>query len=250
MKLFRIFVLIVASFVLISCTKNDNNITIYLAGDSTIAEKLDEKRPETGWGEKFSLFFDENISISNHAKNGRSTRTFISEGRWQAIMDSVKEGDYVFIQFGHNDQSKNKPDRYTPPEDFHNNLIRFINETREHKAIPVLITPVMRRRFDENGKFYDVHGIYPGIVRKDARETETYLIDLHKSSEKLLEELGEEGSVKLFLHLEPGESPNYPDGVTDDTHFNDYGAKVIAALVAHEIRSSEIPLKEYLKEEG
>src|SRR5207237_3006653 len=136
-------------------------ITIFLAGDSTMAQKLPEKRPETGWGEILGQYFDEKkVVVDNRAQNGRSTKTFISEGRWQAIIDALKKGDYVFIQFGHNDESKEKGERYTPPEDYRKNLIKFIEEVRAKKANPVLLTPVMRRRFDKDGKFYDTHGEY------------------------------------------------------------------------------------------
>src|SRR6188508_2803366 len=104
-------------------------ITVFLAGDSTCAAKLPEKRPETGWGEMLQQYFDPaSVSIDNHAQNGRSTKTFISEGRWQAIVDQLQKGDYVFIQFGHNDESKEKGERYTPPEDYRKNLIRFITD--------------------------------------------------------------------------------------------------------------------------
>ena len=142
------------------------SITVYLAGDSTMAHKLPEKRPETGWGEALPEFFNGNrVRFENHAQNGRSTRSFIEEKRWQAIVDKLKKGDYVFIQFGHNDESKDKGDRYTPPADYRRNLIRFVDDVREKKAIPVLLTPVMRRRFDKDGNFVDSHGEYPDIVR-------------------------------------------------------------------------------------
>src|SRR6185295_9078933 len=120
-------------------------ITVYLAGDSTMAKKLPEKRPETGWGESLQGFFkSDRVVVENHAQNGRSTRSFIAEKRWQAIVDKLKKGDYVFIQFGHNDESKEKLDRYTPPDDYRRNLLKFVNEVREKKAIPILLTPVMR----------------------------------------------------------------------------------------------------------
>ena len=129
-------------------------ITIYLAGDSTMAEKQPDRRPETGWGEALQKFFPaDKVRIANHAQNGRSTKSFIAEGRWQVIVDKLNQGDYVFSQFGHNDESKDKGDRYTPPAEFRLNLIRFINEVRAKRATPVLLTPVMRRRFDKEGKF-------------------------------------------------------------------------------------------------
>src|SRR5687767_4557480 len=155
-------------------------VTIFRAGDSTMAPKQADKRPETGWGEMLGQHFREGtVRIENRAVNGRSTKTFISEGRWQAIVDDLKKGDYVFIQFGHNDSSKEKGERYTPPEDYRNNLVRFVEEVRTKGGNPVLFTPVMRRRFDKVGKFYDTHGEYPAIVRGVAKEKKAPLIDMH-----------------------------------------------------------------------
>src|SRR6186997_493982 len=126
-------------------------VTIFLAGNSTCAAKEPDKRPETGWGEMLGQHFkDGKVRIENRAMNGRSTKSFISEGRWQAIIDEVKKGDYVFVQFGHNDESKDKGERYTPPEDYRKNLVRFISEVRSKGGFPVLLTPVMRRRFDKD----------------------------------------------------------------------------------------------------
>src|SRR5215210_2144614 len=173
-------------------------VTIYLAGDSTMAQKLPEKRPETGWGEELQKFFKEgSVRVDNRAKNGRSTRTFIEEKLWQGIVDSLQKGDYVFIEFGHNDSSKEKTDRYTPPEDYRKNLIRFVNEVRAKGAIPVLLTPVMRRRFDKEGDFQDSHGVYPDIVREVAAEYKVPLIDMHRKSEQVIKQYGVEESRKL-----------------------------------------------------
>jgi lysophospholipase L1-like esterase len=223
-------------------------ITIYLAGDSTMAQKLPEKRPETGWGEALGHFFRENaVRIDNRAKNGRSTRTFISEGLWQGIIDSLQKADFVFIQFGHNDESKEKTDRYTPPVDYRANLIRFVNEVRAKKATPVLLTPVMRRRFDDKGVFFDTHGEYPDIVRAVAREYRVPLIDMHRKSESVLKRYGAEPSRKLFLQLKPGENPNYANGIEDNTHFSPEGAQVMAGLVVDGIRELHLPLAKFLK---
>ncbi|HEX8568297.1 MAG TPA: rhamnogalacturonan acetylesterase [Pyrinomonadaceae bacterium] len=223
-------------------------ITVYLAGDSTMAGKKPEKRPETGWGEMLQAYFDaEKVKIENHAQNGRSTRTFISENRWQTIVDKLKKGDYVFIQFGHNDQSKEKVDRYTPPEDYRKNLIKFIEEVSAKNANPVLLTPVMRRKFDAEGKFVDQHGVYPGIVREVAREYKTPLIDMHRTSEKVLVRYGVEESKKLFLQLQAGENPNYPNGVNDNTHFNPRGAEEMVKLAVEGIKEQKIGLRKYLK---
>jgi lysophospholipase L1-like esterase len=224
-------------------------VTVFLAGDSTMAEKLAEKRPETGWGERLQQYFDaRKVKIENHAQNGRSTKTFISENRWQAIVDKLKKGDYVFIQFGHNDQSKEKGERYTPPEDFKANLRRMVADARAKGANPVLFTPVMRRRFDREGKFYDTHGEYPDLTRAVAKELNVALIDMHRASEKLLVEYGAEKSKKLFLILAPGESANYPKGLDDNTHFSPLGAEEMARLAVEEIKKARsIKLRKYLK---
>ena len=223
-------------------------ITIYLAGDSTMATKQPDKRPETGWGEMLGSYFKEGtVKIDNRAMNGRSTKTFISEGRWQSIIDALQKGDYVLVQFGHNDESKDKGDRYTPPEDFRKNLERFVNEVRVKSGYPVLLTPVMRRRFDKEHKFYDTHGEYPEIVRAVAKELDVPLIDMHRKSEVLLERYGDEASRKLFLQLKPGEDANYPNGIEDNTHFNPSGADQMAKLAVEGIRDTRIGLKKYLK---
>src|SRR5688572_11847543 len=128
-------------------------IKIYLVGDSTMAPKQANRRPETGWGEALQQYFDSSLVIvDNRARNGRSTRTFIEEGLWRALIDSLKPGNYVFIQFGHNDQSQDRPDRYTPPADYRRNLTTFITEVRRKRATPVLLTPVRRRRFHQSGE--------------------------------------------------------------------------------------------------
>jgi lysophospholipase L1-like esterase len=223
-------------------------IAVYLAGDSTMAENKSEKRPETGWGEMLQKYFDAGqVRIENHAQNGRSTRTFISENRWQTIVDKLNKGDYVFIQFGHNDESKEKVDRYTSPEDYRKNLIKFVEEVRAKNAHPVLLTPVMRRKFDKEGKFVDQHGVYPGIVREVAKEYKVPLIDMHRQSEKLLVKLGVEDSRKLFLQLKAGENPNYPNGVEDNTHFVPLGAEEMAKIAVEGIKAEKIGLRKFLK---
>lgn len=223
-------------------------VTIHLAGDSTMAEKLAERRPETGWGEMLERHFRPGtVRVVNHARNGRSTRTFISEGRWEALLATLRPGDHVLIQFGHNDASVDKEDRYTPPAEYRRNLERFVAEARERGAHPVLLTPVARRRFDREGRFYDSHGEYPEIVREVAAALDVPLLDMHGSTGDLLRRLGEEESKRLFLHLAPGESENYPDGLRDDTHFSPAGAACMAALAVEALRGSEVPLAAFLR---
>lgn len=244
---FYIFTILILAFAA-EISPQKSFVTIFIAGDSTAAPKLAEKRPETGWGEMLGKFFtDEKVKIENRAMNGRSTKTFISENRWQAIIDDLKKGDYVFVQFGHNDSAKEKGERYTPPADYRKNLIKFVDEVKAKKANIVLLTPVMRRRFDKDGKFYDTHGEYPDIVRAVAKEKKVPLIDMHRESEKLIVGLGAEESKKLFLILQKGESPNYPDGLDDNTHFNPHGAEGMARLVVEGIREAKIGLRKYLK---
>ena len=242
-----------AMLILVMCgdiaTAQKETVTIFLAGDSTIAAKLPEKRPETGWGEMLGRHFKSGkVRIENRAMNGRSTKTFISEGRWQKIVDDLKKGDYVFIQFGHNDSSKDKGERYTPPEDYRKNLTRFVEDVRVKDGNPVLLTPVMRRRFDKDGKFYDTHGEYPDIVRSVASAGNVPLIDMQRASEAVIVNYGVEGSRRLFLQLQPGQNPNYPNGIEDNTHFSPLGAEEMAKLVASAIRESkEMGLRKLLK---
>jgi lysophospholipase L1-like esterase len=223
-------------------------IMVYLTGDSTCAAKLPGKRPETGWGEMLQQYFDPaDVLVENHAQNGRSTKTFISEGRWQAVADKLKRGDFVFVQFGHNDSSKEKGERYTPPEAFRANLLRFIADVKAKKANIVLLTPVVRRRFDKDGLFVDTHGEYPDIVRSVAKDKGVPLIDMHSKSKALIKTYGVEGSRQLFLQLKSGENANYPNGIEDNTHFVPKGAREIARLVAAGIAEGKLSLRKYLK---
>ena len=218
------------------------NIKVYLIGDSTMSVKDPRAYPETGWGMPFASFFDDTVTIDNRAKNGRSTRTFISENLWQPVAGALQEGDYVFIQFGHNDESKEKTDRYASPEEYKNNLLRFVTETRNKKAFPILITPVARRKFDSAGRVVETHQIYSDLVRALAQEQNVPLIDLDQTSQALLQQYGDERSKELFNWLKPGQQPNYPDGREDNTHFNQLGALVIARLVFQDIKVLHLEL--------
>lgn len=224
-----------------------NKITVFIAGDSTAANKEVKAYPETGWGTPFSYFFDSTVTVDNRAKNGRSTRTFISEGLWQSLLSDLHAGDYVFIQFGHNDESKEKGDRYTSPEEYKTNLAKFINETRNKKANPVLLTPVTRRQFDSSGHVRETHGIYSNLVREVAKQYEVPLIDLDEKSKMLVDRLGPENSKLLFMQLEPGEHPNYPDGRNDNTHFNELGARKMAELVLSGVRELNLELAQRIR---
>ncbi len=218
-------------------------IRLHLAGDSTLADKLPEKRPETGWGEPFAMLFTAgSVRVINHARNGRSTRTFIEEGRWQALLDSAAPGDHVFLQFGHNDASEHKPDRYTPLPQYRENLRRFVLEARAAGLHPLLLTPVARRRFDAAGARQPSHGEYPQAVRALAEELAVPLVDAEALSSALLIDAGVQGSSHYFLHLAAGEHPNYPQGLQDDTHFSPAGAAAVAYAIAEALRDQAHPL--------
>lgn len=226
---------------LLAFTRPPEKITVYLIGDSTISQKEVKAYPETGWGMPFAHFFNASVTIDNRAMNGRSTRTFIEENRWQPVADNLHEGDYVLIQFGHNDEVKTKKS-YTPEEEFKKNLVRFITESRAKKANPVLITPVARRQFDAAGKIESTHTLYSELVRTVATEYNTPMIDLDKQSQELLQTFGVENSRLLFLQLAPGEHPNYPDGKVDNTHFNELGARRMAELVVANLKTLKLDL--------
>lgn len=217
-------------------------IKLYLIGDSTIAQKIKQTYPETGWGMPLYTFFDSTVVVDNRAQNGRSTRTFMAENRWQPIVDALQEGDYVFIQFGHNDEAQDKPDRYVSPADYRRNLIKFVTETRSRKGNPVLITPVTRRKFDKEGKMVETHVAYSAATIDVAKELKVPLIDLDRMSRELLQQYGVENSKLLFLQLEPGDHPNYPYGRNDNTHFSELGARKMAQLVMSQVVAQKLPL--------
>ena len=223
----------------------EKKIKIYLIGDSTMADKRVSEYPETGWGMPFHYFFNTDAVVDNRAMNGRSTRTFIAEGRWDAVMKELQQGDYVFIQFGHNDEVPTKRS-YTPPKDFEANLVKFVTDSKSKGAFPILITPVSRRSFDATGHIMDTHKQYAELVRQAAAETHTPLIDLDKESADLLNEWGVERSKDLFDYAAPGEHPNYPKGKEDNTHFNELGARKMAEIVLHDIQRLQLPLAAYI----
>jgi lysophospholipase L1-like esterase len=219
-------------------------IKIFLAGDSTIAIKDTKVYPETGWGMPFVYFWDSTVTVVNRAKNGRSTRTFISEGLWKSVINEAGEGDYVIIQFGHNDAAVTKPERYATPDTFKMNLARFIKETREKNATPILFTPVSRRKFDKEGRAVETHELYAALVKEVAVREKADLVDLDELSKTLYQQFGPELSKLLFLQLKAGEHPNYPEGRDDNTHFNELGARLVAQLVLKELVTLKTDLAE------
>lgn len=220
---------------------------IYLIGDSTMANKP-LSLPERGWGMALGAFFKDGVTVENHAVNGRSTRSFIDEGRWEKVRTALTPGDVVIIQFAHNDEKKEDPVRYTnPATTFRDNLRRFIADTRARKAIPILATPVVRRKFDPSGQLIDTHGLYPEAVRAVAQEKKVPLLDLTQSTAAWLQAAGDEPSRRFFMWIEPGVYSEIPYGRKDDTHFVEAGATKVAELAVAEIRQQKLPLARWLK---
>jgi len=219
--------------------------TIWMMGDSTMAIKDTSKFPETGWGMAFATLFKNTVQVKNMAKNGRSTRSFINEKRWAEINEHMKAGDYLFIQFGHNDEKINKPQVGTSISTYQANLTLFVKSALAKGVHPVLLTPIARRHF-ENGQLIETHLGYPDAVRHVADSLQVPLIDLTKQTHALLGRMGEQGSKSLFLHVAPGH-PHYPKGVEDNTHLNPKGALVIAKLAAKEMRKLHLALAKDLK---
>jgi len=200
--------------------------------------------PEHGWGQVFPLFFTQNVQIFNHAVNGRSTKSFINEGRWTVIYDQLQPGDYVFIQFGHNDAKKTDTSRFAAPRpDYKNNLVKYIREAREKKAIPILLTPITRREFDTTGRYVGTHGDYPAAMKEVAKEENVPLIDMFEKSKKLVISLGDEQSKPLYLKGVKNEFRNFKGTRRDNTHFTRPGAIQMASLVVEGIKELHLPLE-------
>ncbi|BBE19955.1 rhamnogalacturonan acetylesterase [Aquipluma nitroreducens] len=210
-----------------------NQITVWTIGDSTMANKKAEVAPETGWCQVFSAFVDQSVDVKNRAINGRSTKSFITEGRWKSVLDSLQSGDYVFIQFGHNDEKIKDSTRYTEPfTSYRKNLERFVSETREKGATPILFTPIVRRKF-ENGFLTDTHGNYPVAVRQVATEMNVPMIDLQLLTAGAVTVLGDEASKQIYLWTPP--TDRFPEGRKDDTHLKVEGATLVAKLAAQQL---------------
>ena len=236
------------TFLVFSAFMADRPVTtIFMIGDSTMANKdTTGGNPERGWGMVLPCYFKEGVRIDNHAVNGRSSKSFIDEGRWEKVLSLIKKGDYVFIQFGHNDE-KPKPDRHTDPgSTFDDNLRRFVNETRAKGGIPVLFNSIVRRNFDASGTLVDTHGAYLESPRNVARELGVTFIDMNRITHELVQGLGVDESKKLFMWVEPNTVPAIPKGREDNTHLNIYGGKVVAGLAADAIGKAIPELVKYI----
>jgi lysophospholipase L1-like esterase len=224
-----------------------NEPVLYLAGDSTVVDQYYE--PWAAWGQMLPRFFLPGIVIANHAESGETTKSFVGEHRLAKIMTTMKPGDYLFIQFAHNDM---KPGAVSlgvavvPIAEYKKLLLDYIAQTRAKGATPILVTSMNRRTFDDAGKITNSFGPYPDAVREVAAQQKVTLIDLNAMSKTLFEAMGPEGTLKAFMHYPADSFPGQTDAISDDTHFNSYGAYELARCIVHGIREANLPLTKFL----
>ncbi|WP_088102919.1 rhamnogalacturonan acetylesterase [Halalkalibacter urbisdiaboli] len=220
--------------------------TIYLVGDSTVTDQAAAQFPYTGWGQVFPKYLSDKAAVANYARSGRSSKSFIDEGRLDTIWEQIKPNDFLMIQFGHNDQ---KPDeRGTEPFSSYKNYLNiYIDGAKQRGAIPILVTSMHRRTFDHNGQIIDTHGEYIKAMKELSVDEGVELIDLHEKSKHLYERYGPERSKDLFMWAKAGEFEQFPEELKDDTHFNLKGAKEISTLVVEEIIERNLSLKHFLR---
>ena len=210
---------------------------IYYAADSIVSQKNIFTYPETGIGQMLPLYLKRTVRIQNYAENGRSTKSFIDESRLADIYNDIRKGDFLFIQFGHNDEKQADPNRYTEAfGDYQVNLEKFINVARNRDAYPVLITPLCRRQFNVNGILADTHGEYPEAMRQVANRLEVPLIDLCTLSFEAVSNAGDEASKQWFMNFPAGLYPNFPAGKEDNSHLRPDGAMFFAGIIAKELK--------------
>ena len=218
-------------------------VTVYLAGDSTVTDQPIE--PWCAWGQMLPRFFGPGVAVANNAESGESLRSFSGAHRLDKVLSTMKAGDFLFIQFGHNDQ-KEHGDGVGAFTTYAADLKRFVAEARKRGGLPVLVTPMNRRRFDADGKIINTLGDYPEAVRRTAKEEDVPLIDLNTMSKTLFEAMGPQGTLKAFVHYPAGTFPDQPKELKDDTHFNAYGAYQLAKCIVEGIKADKLALAKYL----
>ena len=219
--------------------------TVYLAGDSTVVDQ--DKEPWAAWGQMLPLFVTDRVSIANDAESGETIKSFLGERRWPKILSTLKRGDYVLIQFAHNDQKPGSG--FVSIPEYKDLMKRFVAEAKAKGATTILVTAMNRRNFDDDGKIRQTLGDYPQATRDVAAELHLGLIDLNAMSKSLFEAMGPEGTLKAFVHYPANTFPGQADELKDDTHFNSYGAYELARAIVQTIRDQHLPLDQYLRKD-
>ena len=209
-------------------------MTIYICGDSTAASYPPEQAPRAGWGQLLGGFLP-GIRVENRAMAGRSTKSFLAEGRLQRIETEMQAGDLLLVQFTHNDSSDLVWRHTDPWTSFRNHLEIFVDTARQNRAVPVLMTPLCIRSW-RDGELQESHGDYPAVIRQLAIQRNVSLIDLYAESTGLVRDMGEEGSKALYMHVEPGKYPAFPDGLEDNAHTRKAGAEAFARIAAEALK--------------
>lgn len=231
----------------IAIRKADHVITVYIAGDSTVEDQY--KEPWAAWGQMLPVFFGPKVAIANHAESGETIRSFVEENRLDKVFSTIQPGDYLLIQFAHNDQ-KLGPGYVPAFTDFEKYLIQYIQGARKRGAHPVLVTPMNRRRFDAQGHIVQTLGDYPEAMRRIAKAQNVPLIDLNAMSKILFETLGEQGTLHAFVHYPANIFPGQQTVLKDNTHFNAYGAYELARCVVQGMREDHLALVKYLRKDA
>lgn len=224
-------------------TKVEDVITIYLAGNSTVVDQDDD--PWASWGQMFPRFLKPGIVVANHAESGLSFGSFISGNRLKKVLSLMKPGDYLFMEFGHNDMKEKGPDDGAY-KSYTERMKLFVTETRKKGGIPVIVSPANRRTFDDNGKITNSLGDYPDAGRKVAKELNVAFIDLNAMTKTLYEALGPENSKKAFVIYPANSFPGEPNALNDNTHFNSYGAYELAKCIIDGIKANNLGIKKFL----
>ncbi|WP_428232570.1 GDSL-type esterase/lipase family protein [Flavobacterium sp.] len=230
----------------IKITPKDDLAVVYLAGDSTVTDQ--DVEPWASWGQFITNYFDAAVVVANYAYSGSSLSSFKESNRLKKILSQIKKGDYLFVEFAHNDE-KIKGAGNGPWESYSDLLTTFVQSAKEKGAIPVLVTPTQRRFFNENGTLKETHGEFPDAMRAVAQKNNSALIDITKMTTELYEAWGDEVSRKAFVQYPANTFPGQEKALDDNTHFNSFGANQIALCVIKGIRELDIPLKKHIKKE-
>ena len=220
--------------------------TLFLCGNSTVVDQ--DYEPWASWGQMITRWFDQEVAVANFAESGETASTFIAAGRLKKILSMMKEGDYVFVEFGHNDQKQKFPGAGAY-YNFAFCLKQFIDEARARKANIVFVTPTQRRSFDENGKIRETHGDYPNAMRQVAKRENVPIIELHDMTRTFYETMGIDNSTKAFVHYPANTYPDQEKPLADNTHFNTYGAYEIAKMVIEGIKNIDPSLATHITPE-